>query len=65
MDQEQWRARTATLFQDFTRIELTLGESIGHGDVARIADPAAVGAAVSQARAGRVLRSVAGGLSRG
>ena len=63
LDAEQWRARVATLFQDFTHIELTLGESIGHGDVARIADPAAVGAAVSQARAERVLRSVAGGLS--
>ena len=62
IDPEQWRARVATLFQDFTRIELTLGESIGHGDVARIADPSAVAAAVSQAHAERVLRSVAGGL---
>ncbi len=62
VDPEQWRARVATLFQDFTRIELTLGESIGHGDIARIADPSAMDAAVSQARAERVLRSVAGGL---
>jgi len=62
LDAEQWRARVATLFQDFTRIELTLGESIGHGDVARIADQPAVRAAVSQARAERVLRSVSGGL---
>jgi ATP-binding cassette subfamily B protein len=62
IDPEQWRARVATLFQDFTRIELTLGESIGHGDVARMAEPSAVGEAVSQARAERVLRSVAGGL---
>jgi ATP-binding cassette subfamily B protein len=60
---EQWRARVAPLFQDFTRIELTLGESIGHGDVASVADQAAVGEAVSQARAGRVLRSVPGGLT--
>ncbi|HTR92059.1 MAG TPA: ABC transporter ATP-binding protein [Trebonia sp.] len=62
VDPEQWRARVAALFQDFTRIELTLGESIGHGDVARIADPSAMETAVSQARAERVLRSVAGGL---
>jgi ATP-binding cassette, subfamily B, bacterial len=62
LEPQQWRARLATLFQDFTRIELTLGESIGHGDVARIADPSAVDAAVSQARAERVLRSVSGGL---
>jgi ATP-binding cassette subfamily B protein len=63
MDAQQWRARVATLFQDFTRIELTLGESIGHGDVARIADPSAAGEAVSRARAERVLQSVTGGLS--
>jgi ATP-binding cassette subfamily B protein len=63
LDPRQWRARVATLFQDFTRIELTLGESIGHGDVARIADPLAVEEAVSQARAQRVLRSVPGGLA--
>ncbi len=62
LDPQRWRARVATLFQDFTKIELTLGESIGHGDVARIADPSAVAAAVSQARAQRVLRSVTGGL---
>jgi ATP-binding cassette subfamily B protein len=62
IDPEQWRARVATLFQDFTKIELTLGMSIGHGDVARIADQPAVAAAVSQARAERVLRSVSGGL---
>jgi ATP-binding cassette subfamily B protein len=62
VDPAQWRARVAPLFQDFTRIELTLGESIGHGDVARIADSSAVGAAVSQARADRVLRVVTGGL---
>jgi ATP-binding cassette subfamily B protein len=63
VDPRQWRARVATLFQDFTRIELTLGMSIGHGDIARIEDPSAVEAAVTQARAERVLRSVAGGLA--
>ncbi len=35
---EEWRARVATLFQDFQRIELTLSESIGHGDIDRIDD---------------------------
>jgi ATP-binding cassette subfamily B protein len=63
LDAEQWRARVATLFQDFTRIELTLGESIGHGDITRLADQSAVETAVSDARAERVLRSVTGGLS--
>ena len=55
LDPEQWRARVATLFQDFTRIELTLGESIGHGD-SPDRGPAAVEAAVSLAHAERVLR---------
>ncbi len=63
IDQAHWRARVAPLFQDFTHIELTLGESIGHGDVARIADQEAVGAAVAQARADRVLKTVTGGLA--
>jgi ATP-binding cassette subfamily B protein len=62
LDPRQWRAQVATLFQDFTRIELTLAESIGHGEVAHVADLSAVGAAASEARAERVLRSVPGGL---
>jgi ATP-binding cassette subfamily B protein len=59
---EEWRARVATLFQDFQRIELTLGESIGHGDIDRIDDAGAIGAAADKARAGRVLAAVSGGL---
>ena len=53
----------ATLFQDFSRIELTLGESIGHGDIAHVSDQEAVSAAAARARADRVMRSVPGGLS--
>jgi ATP-binding cassette, subfamily B, bacterial len=60
---EQWRSRVATLFQDFSRIELTLAESIGHGDIAHVSDTEAVSAAAARARADRVLRSVPGGLS--
>jgi ATP-binding cassette subfamily B protein len=59
---EEWRARVATLFQDFQRIELTLGESIGHGDIDRIDDAGAIGTAAGKARAGRVLAAVPGGL---
>jgi ATP-binding cassette, subfamily B, bacterial len=59
---EEWRARVATLFQDFQRIELTLGESIGHGDIDRIDDAGAIGTAADKARAGRVLAAVPGGL---
>jgi ATP-binding cassette subfamily B protein len=59
----QWRARVATLFQDFHRIELTLGESIGHGDIARVDDEAAIRAAAAKARADRILATVPGGLA--
>jgi ATP-binding cassette subfamily B protein len=61
-DPAAWRSRVATLFQDFTRIELTLRESVGLGDVARLDDPAAVAAAVADAHAERVVRVVPGGL---
>ena len=63
LDPAHWRARLATLFQDFQHIELTLGESIGHGDITRAGHAGAVGAAAERARAGRVLRAVPGGLS--
>ena len=59
---EEWRARVAALFQDFQRIELTLGESIGHGDIDRVDNAGAIGAAAERARADRVLHAVPGGL---
>ena len=63
LDPARWRSRVATLFQDFHRIELTLRESIGHGDIARAGDTEAVRAAAETARADRVLRAVPGGLN--
>ena len=63
LDPARWRSRVATLFQDFHRIELTLGESIGHGDIARAGDTGAVSAAAEKARADRVLHAVPGGLN--
>ncbi len=63
LDPARWRSRVATLFQDFHRIELTLGESIGHGDIARADDTEAVSAAAGKARADPVLRAVPGGLT--
>jgi ATP-binding cassette subfamily B protein len=63
LDPARWRSRVATLFQDFHRIELTLSESIGHGDIARLGDTEAVSAAAGKARADRVLRAVPGGLA--
>jgi ATP-binding cassette, subfamily B, bacterial len=63
LDPARWRSRVASLFQDFHRIELTLSESIGHGDIARAADAEAVRTAAERARADRVLRAVPGGLA--
>ena len=63
LDPARWRSRVAVLFQDFHRIELTLGESIGHGDIARVGDTEAVSAAAGKARADRVLRAVPDGLA--
>jgi ATP-binding cassette subfamily B protein len=63
LDPTRWRSRLATLFQDFHHIELTLGESIGHGDIARADDTEAVSAAAAKARADRVLRAVPGKLN--
>ncbi|GIH19565.1 ABC transporter ATP-binding protein [Rugosimonospora africana] len=63
LDPTRWRSYVAALFQDFHHIELTLGESIGHGDIARASDTEAVTAAAGRARADRVLRTVPGGLN--
>ena len=51
VDMGAWRTRVATLFQDFSRIELTLRESIGLGEVSHIADDGAVLRATAAARA--------------
>ena len=63
LDSARWRSRVATLFQDFHRIELTLSENIGHGDIARAGDTEAVSAAAGKTPADRVLRAVPGGLA--
>jgi ATP-binding cassette subfamily B protein len=44
----EWRRRMSGGFQDFARIELTLQESVGLGDVARLPDAAAVGGALAR-----------------
>lgn len=57
-----WHAKVAPLFQDFTRFELLLRETVGLGDVQRIGDSGAVRAAIDQANADRVVSIVPGGL---
>jgi ATP-binding cassette, subfamily B, bacterial len=58
-----WRAGLAVLFQDFARIELTLRESVGTGDLPRLGDEPAVRAALHRAAAGRIAATVPGGLA--
>ncbi|MFJ3673603.1 ABC transporter ATP-binding protein [Streptomyces sp. NPDC090106] len=59
---QEWRARTATLFQDYTRFELLLRENVGLGDIPRIGDDAALRAAVQEADGANVLTGVPHGL---
>ena len=47
-DVAEWRRRLSAGFQDFARIELTLRESVGIGDIPSVDDPVAVGAALSR-----------------
>ncbi|GAA4640511.1 ABC transporter ATP-binding protein [Actinoallomurus vinaceus] len=63
LDPAEWRARVATLFQDFYRFEFTLREGIGLGEVARLGDDAALARAIDLARAQRVVEAVPGGLA--
>lgn len=60
---DEWRARLAGAFQDFFRFELTAQRTIGVGDVPRIDDGTAVGAAVARAGAGDVVARLPSGLA--
>lgn len=62
MDHEQWRNRMAGAFQDFYRFELPARRSIGVGDIPRLDDDVAVGAAVTRAGADDVVDRFAAGL---
>jgi ATP-binding cassette subfamily B protein len=63
VDPADWRARTATLFQDFYRFQFTLREGIGLGQVSSLHDDAALTTAIEQARAEQVVAAVPGGLA--
>jgi ATP-binding cassette subfamily B protein len=63
IDPTAWRARIAPLFQDFSRYELTLRESVGMGQLDLMSDDVAVSGAMTDARAERLLEIVPGGLA--
>ena len=56
IDLDGWRARVTAAFQDFVRWELVAREAVGVGDLPRIGDAAAVGAALGRAGAGDIPR---------
>ena len=47
-DVADWRSRLSGGFQDFARVELTLQESVGIGDIESVGDPVAVGGALAR-----------------
>ena len=59
---DAWRARLAGAFQDFYRFELRAQQTVGVGDVSRVEDAQAAGAAVDRAGAADVITRLASGL---
>jgi ATP-binding cassette subfamily B protein len=59
---EAWRARISTAFQDFSRFEFVIRETVGIGAVERIHDASAVHLALARAGAGDVPQSLPRGI---
>ncbi|AXI76492.1 ATP-binding cassette domain-containing protein [Peterkaempfera bronchialis] len=59
---EEWQRRTATLFQDFARLELRLRDNVGIGDLDLLDDDAALRQSIDAADAGPIPDQVPGGL---
>jgi ATP-binding cassette subfamily B protein len=62
MPADEWRSRLAGAYQDFFRFELRARQSVGVGDVPRLDDLVAVGAAVDRAGADDVVARLGAGL---
>ena len=59
----EWRARLSGCFQDFARLELLAGETVGVGDLPRLDDEPAIAAALDRAHAAEVPSSLPAGLA--
>jgi ATP-binding cassette, subfamily B, bacterial len=59
VDPQRWRERTAALYQDFARIELTLQHSVGIGRLEHVDDEAAVAGALRRADVGELADTIA------
>jgi ATP-binding cassette, subfamily B, bacterial len=62
MPADEWRARMAGAFQDFFRFEFKVLQSVGVGDLPRVDNHVAVGAAVGRAGADDVVSRLKAGL---
>ncbi|MEQ4206849.1 ABC transporter ATP-binding protein [Actinopolymorpha sp. B9G3] len=58
----EWRQRMSASFQDFTKFEFTVRESVGIGDLARMDDEETVGTALRRGGAVGVVRDLPNGL---
>ncbi len=64
LDDAEWQARTATLFQDFARFELTIRENVGVGRLASLDVDEDLWAALDRARGRGIVEKQAGGLDQ-
>ncbi|HEU5434740.1 MAG TPA: ABC transporter ATP-binding protein, partial [Thermomicrobiales bacterium] len=62
-DPAELRRQFAVMFQDYATYQLTVGENIGVGDVARLDDDAAVARAADRAGAERVIQNLPEGFA--
>jgi ATP-binding cassette, subfamily B, bacterial len=62
IDEDAWRERVAAGFQDFVKFELLAQESVGVGDLPRLADVDAVDRAVERGAARDVIEDLPAGL---
>jgi ABC-type multidrug transport system fused ATPase/permease subunit len=60
---DEWRRLVTAAFQDHARLEFTALESVGVGDLARVADETVVRTALRRAGAGKLPDDLASGLS--
>ncbi|MGH3490756.1 MAG: ABC transporter ATP-binding protein [Actinopolymorphaceae bacterium] len=62
LDLTAWRERMSGAFQDYARFEVTAGQCVGFGDLARFDDRARIRMALSAGAAGSVLTALPSGL---
>jgi ATP-binding cassette subfamily B protein len=62
VDRTEWRGRTTAAFQDFVKWQLLAGQTVGIGDLPRIADDEAVRTALDRAAGTGVLQELPAGL---